>query len=95
MQIIADITGREVFTYRDDVEAAFGAALLAGQHVDLLSLQQSCQRPSLVPRAQPDAQAMSRYDALYGIYRDLYPSLAPLMHRLDALRSSSLEEPSR
>ncbi|MBY5985574.1 FGGY-family carbohydrate kinase [Halomonas sp. DP5Y7-2] len=95
MQIIADVTGREVFTYRDDVEAAFGAALLAGQHVDLLSLEPSCHRPTLVPRAQPDAQAMSRYDVLYGIYRDLYPSLAPLMHRLDALRSSSLEEPSR
>ncbi|WP_025602311.1 FGGY-family carbohydrate kinase [Burkholderia sp. WSM2230] len=83
MQIIADITGYPVYTIEQEVEAAMGAALLAALGVGLIS-REAAQGGwiTLVERAQPDAGRMALYGERFGIYKDLYPALKPVMHRL-------------
>ncbi|MBW0450318.1 hypothetical protein EN871_13575 [bacterium M00.F.Ca.ET.228.01.1.1] len=83
MQIIADITGYPVYTIEQEVEAAMGAALLAALGVGLIS-REAAQGGwiSLVERAQTDAARMALYEERFGIYKDLYPALKPVMHRL-------------
>lgn len=85
MQIIADITGHPVYTYRENVEAALGAGLLAASHQGLLSLDGGELHGTLIERATPTPNAKSTYDALFQCYCDLYPALQPLMHRLDGI----------
>lgn len=83
MQIIADVTGYPVYTIEQDVEAAMGAALLAGVGVGLVSREEAQGGwVTLVERAQPDAVRMALYEQRFGIYTDLYPALKPVMHRL-------------
>ncbi|GAA5172209.1 MULTISPECIES: FGGY-family carbohydrate kinase [Halomonadaceae] len=82
MQIIADVTQLPVYTYREDVEAALGAGLLAGQAVDLLDISATNRHGNLDERATPDPQAAARYDELFALYCQLYPTLKPIMHRL-------------
>lgn len=85
MQIIADITGYRVFTIEQDVEAAMGAALLAAVGAGVTS-HEAAERGwiTLVERAQPDAARKALYAQRYAIYKDLYPALKPIMHRLQS-----------
>jgi ribulokinase len=83
MQIVADVTGRPVFTIAEDVEASLGAAVLAAYAVGLIDaaqVQKSWVKP--VQRAVPNAEAQVRYTALFEQYVALYPALQPIMHRL-------------
>jgi xylulokinase len=83
MQIIADITGRPVFTIAEDVEASLGAAMLAAFGAGLIdtpAVQRGWVQP--VQRALPDAAAHARYSALFEQYVALYPALRSVMHRL-------------
>lgn len=83
MQVAADITGYPVQTIGQNVEAALGAALLAGLGIGLVTPGQAAGGwVSLVPRAQPDPAARDAYDRLFGVYIDLYPALRDTMHRL-------------
>jgi len=85
MQIAADITGYPVQTIEQNVEAALGAALLAGLGVGLVTPAQAAGGwVTLIPRAQPDMAAQATYDRLFGVYTDLYPALRDTMHRLRA-----------
>jgi xylulokinase len=83
MQIIADVTGRPVFTLAEDVEASLGAALLAAFGAGLIDAE-AVRRGWVTPvqRALPDAAAHVRYSALFEQYVALYPALKPVMHRL-------------
>jgi xylulokinase len=83
MQIIADVTGFPVWTIEQDVEAAMGAALLAGVGAGLVS-DDVAQGGwvTLVERARPDADRANAYDARFALYTTLYPALKPIMHRL-------------
>lgn len=83
MQIIADVTGRPVFTIAEDVEASLGAALLAAYGAGLIDAA-AVRRGWVTPvrRAMPDPAAHARYDALFEQYVALYPALKPVMHRL-------------
>ncbi len=83
MQIIADVTRMPVYTYRESVEAALGAGLLAGQAGGLLDLAKHLQHGTLVERAIPCETAACRYDELFTLYCQLYPTLKPVMHRLN------------
>ncbi|RKT24906.1 xylulokinase [Paraburkholderia sp. RAU2J] len=85
MQIIADITGYPVYTIEQDVEAAMGAALLAAVGVGMMS-REAAQGGwvTLIERAQPDAARMVLYEQRFGVYKDLYPALKPVMHRLQS-----------
>ncbi len=83
MQIIADVTGREVFTLADDVEASLGAAMLAAFGAGLIDAD-AVTRGWVQPRARavPRADAHQRYAALFEQYIALYPAVRPVMHRL-------------
>jgi ribulokinase len=92
MQIIADITGREVFTIEQEVEAAMGAALLAAYGVGLVGAEEVRRGwITLIPRAKPKARALKSYDRLFDIYKALYPALKGQMHDLYDQAASSRE----
>jgi xylulokinase len=85
MQIIADITGYPVWTIEEEVEAAMGAALLAAVGVKLVSHEVAQGGwVHLVERARPDRDREAMYRERFDIYKQLYPALKPLMHRLQA-----------
>ncbi len=86
MQIIADVTGYPVWTIKEDVEAALGAARLAALGVKLIEREGGDSWITLVQRAEPDPDRKSRYDALFAVYTGLYPALSGSMHALAALR---------
>ncbi|MGF6755474.1 FGGY-family carbohydrate kinase [Paraburkholderia sp. GAS42] len=83
MQIIADITGYPVYTIKEEVEAAMGAALLAALGAKLVTHEAAHEGwVTLVERAQPDDARKQVYAGRFKVYTDLYPALKPLMHRL-------------
>jgi xylulokinase len=86
MQIIADVTDRPVRTIDEDVEAAMGAALLAGHGIGLVSAE-NVRRGwvTLVPRAQPRPEAVAAYARIFPSYKALYPALKATMHALSDL----------
>jgi xylulokinase len=83
MQIIADVTGREVFTIAEDVEASLGAAMLAAFGAGLIDADQ-VRRGWVQPkaRAAPRTEAHQRYADLFEQYLALYLAARPVMHRL-------------
>ena len=85
MQIIADVTGYPVWTIREDVEAALGAARLAALSLGLVRAQDGGWI-TLVERARPNPAVRARYDALFAVYAGLYPVLRESMHALAGLR---------
>ncbi|SDP22459.1 xylulokinase [Rhodoferax sp. OV413] len=94
MQIIADVTGRPVYTLADDVEASLGAAMLAAFGAGLIDAD-AVRRGWVTPvlRTGPDAAAHAAYNDLFAQYVDLYPTLKPAMHRLR--RTTQGETPTR
>ncbi|MEO8249368.1 MAG: FGGY-family carbohydrate kinase, partial [Burkholderiales bacterium] len=92
MQIIADITGRPVFTIAEEVEASLGAAVLAAYAVGLIdadAVRKGWVRP--VQRALPDASAHAVYSSLFEQYVALYPALKSVMHRLRKLPRNEVQ----
>ena len=88
MQIVADVTGYPVWTIREDVEAALGAARMAAVGVGLIAHDERDSWITLVPRAAPDRARKGRYDAIFEVYAGLYPALRGSMHALAGLRGS-------
>lgn len=83
MQIIADVTGREVRTLTEDVEAAIGSALLAAYGVGLVSDADVARGwVTFESRATPRHDAMQAYDRGFDVYKSLYPALRDAMHAL-------------
>ncbi len=85
MQIIADITGYPVWTIREDVEAAIGAARLAALGCGLVHMNDASWI-TLVERALPRPASQAVYNKFFEIYAGLYPILAKSMHRLSDMR---------
>jgi ribulokinase len=83
MQIIADVTGRPVFTIAEEVEASLGAALLAAYGIGLID-EKTVKKGWVVPvqRALPNPKAHKIYNALFQQYVALYPALKATMHSL-------------
>ena len=83
MQIIADVTGFEVLSIAQEVEAAYGAALLAARAAGLVSEAQLAQGwVRLRHRASPASANGQRYDSLFEAYRQCYPALKAIFHQL-------------
>jgi xylulokinase len=84
LQLKADITGIPVVAPRITEAAAFGAALLAGAGAGLIaSARDGADRLVEVSATyQPDAVRHAAYGARFEAYRELYPALAPISHRL-------------
>ena len=85
MQVIADITGYPVWTIREDVEAALGAARLAALGAGLATTDRA-DWITLEQRAAPRPENKARYEALFGVFAGLYPALKDTMHALADLR---------
>ena len=83
MQIIADTTGYPVFTIKQEVEAALGAALLAALGVGLVTHETAAGGwVTLTSRAQPEPPAQRIHDGMFAVYKSIYPALKTSMHRL-------------
>lgn len=82
-QILADVLQAELATVNSTEGAAYGAALLAATGVGAFStVQEACTAAiAITSRTSPGPQSAT-YDALYPLYRGLYPSLRPTFHSL-------------
>ncbi|MGE5549456.1 MAG: xylulokinase [Bacteroidota bacterium] len=76
----ADLYGAEMVTINASEGPAFGAALLAGVGAGVYASveEASAKTVSRVESTKPDRERGERYRRQYGIYRKLYPVLAPL-----------------
>jgi xylulokinase len=83
-RIKADVTGFPVAIPRVAETAVLGAAILAATGAGLVpDLEAGVRRMTAVERRiGPDPAVAARYAALYGVYRSLYPALAPAFAEL-------------
>ena len=85
-QIQADVYGQEVETVQTEEGAAYGAALLAGVGVKVWKgVEEACDTVvRTAARVEPNADAVSKLNSQYQIYRSLYPALKQTFHHLSA-----------
>ncbi|MGC9523450.1 MAG: xylulokinase [Anaerolineae bacterium] len=78
-QILADVLGHELVTVNTTEGAAFGAAVLAGVGAGAWeSVPGACRAiVKVVDRVEPQPSQVAAYEALYPLYRGLYPALKP------------------
>ena len=92
LQILADVFDAEVRTVDVPESAAYGAALLAavgaGAYPSVREAVASTVRTG--DRYQPGPVA-ARYEDAYGTYRNLYPALRDISHRLGSIERASIE----
>jgi len=93
-QIKASVLNRPVVVSEANLVAARGAAMLAaigaGFYPDYASAIEN-----MTGGAQgvlPDTQLSARYSRLYGIYREIYPTMKDILHELHSVGSESLED---
>jgi len=83
-QIQADIFGTEVVNLAVEEGPAYGAALLAiaaDQDAEgVTNISESCVRTTT--KFQPEAASVEKYNRIYAVYKDLYPTLKSHMHQL-------------
>lgn len=86
-QIQADIFGVELALVNTTEGAAFGAALLAGVGAGVFRSVEDAvaQTVRVTDRVMPAPANVRRYQALYSVYRGLYPALRPTFHALSTL----------
>jgi len=84
LQLKADITGIRVVAPKITEAACWGAAVLAGAGAECFSsiAQAAEEMVQLERKFEPDSERMARYETHYALYRELYPVLAPIHHRL-------------
>jgi xylulokinase len=89
-RIKADVLGVPVEVPAVTDTAMLGAAILGavaiGAEADFPSAIASMVR--VERRIEPDAATQATYETLFGVYRDLYPALRPIMHALGELESA-------
>lgn len=82
-QILADVLGRSIVIPKGNVEAPLAAALLAGIGIGLISNHRIILKwIKGENKFYPNHEANEIYSRLYKIYRELYPCVRDLMHRL-------------
>jgi xylulokinase len=81
-QILADVLDAEIATVETTEGAAYGAALLAAVGAGWFPDVEAATAALVVatPAAQPGPE-VARYRELHGVYRDLYPAVAPIFQR--------------
>ena len=83
-QIIADVLQRPVEIVREPESTCLGAGMLAasalGVHPSIRAA--AVAMSGISRRYEPEPRAAEQYDRLYDVYRDIYPSLAPVFGRL-------------
>lgn len=78
-QIVSDVTGMPQHIPTVTIGAAYGAGFLAAQAVGDADI--AIWNP-VRERRTPDPTAAARYDALYPLYRQLYPATQEINHAL-------------
>ena len=83
-QIISDVLRRPVDIVREPESTSLGAGMLAaaalGVHGSIADA--AAAMSGISRRHEPHGRMADRYDALFAVYRDIYPSLAPIFARL-------------
>jgi xylulokinase len=84
LQLKADITGVPVVAPRITEAASWGAALLAGMGAGhFASAAEAAENTvHLDRRFEPDPERMARYEDRFGLYREVYPTLSGIHHRM-------------
>jgi xylulokinase len=84
LQLKADICGLPLRVPRVTEAACLGAALLAGTVAGVYSnlVEAVAVTVSYAREVMPEPQSNARYEERYQLYRELYPRLADLLHRL-------------
>jgi xylulokinase len=83
-QILANVFNAELVTVNTTEGAAYGAALLAGVGAGAWpDVDAACQSAVTVTgSAEPQSDQVQKYSQSYALYRDLYPALKSISHRL-------------
>ena len=84
LQLKADITGIPVVAPAITEAASWGAALLAGVGAGYFAsaAQAAEEMLNLARRFEPDPERMARYEERYALYREVYPTLKAIHHRM-------------
>ncbi len=96
-QIQADIYGKELVTLGTSEGSAFGAALLAGVAAKVYSSVEESARQTIQVRERlfPEAKRAASYDRYYQVYRNVYPAVRDLAHKLAALSAEATHAEER
>jgi sugar (pentulose or hexulose) kinase len=83
-RIKADVLGVPVAIPSMGESAVLGAAIMAAAGVGAVGDLEAgvAAMTSVALRIEPDPETQARYDALYAVYRDLWPAIAPTVHAL-------------
>jgi xylulokinase len=93
MQIAADVLGHPVEVVGGESASALGAAFVAGSSVGVFQSWDDIERFAGVSALYtPRLEAVARYDETYGVYRELYEDIKPLLHRLTAFEADDVRE---
>ncbi len=79
-QVVSDVTGLRQVIPAVTIGASYGDALLAGMGAGLVAPDARWNAPA--ETLVPDPPARARYDALYRVYRSLYPATREQAHAL-------------
>jgi xylulokinase len=80
--VISSVLGRPLEPLLSRSSSAVGVAFTAAIGAGLVDDWSAVERFAAVgPTVEPDLQAHETYDRGYALYRELYESLAPLLHR--------------
>ncbi len=86
LRIIADVIGLPVRVVGTAESAAHGAAILAAVGAGAFgSVAEACETAVEVGEVTEPGPDARMYDDIYGVYRDLYPTLRDSFHRLSAM----------
>lgn len=88
MQIVSDVTGHQQEVPRETVGACYGDAFLAAVGVGLAGRDDDW-NPA-VRQIVPQATNRPSYDALYRVYRALYPATRDQVHALAQIQTASV-----
>jgi len=80
MQIVSDVCGLTQEVHRESVGASYGDAWLAGVGAGLVGADQPWN--PVVSSITPQPERTATYDALYSLYRQLYPATYDIVHQL-------------
>ena len=85
-QILADVMRRDVHVVREPESTCLGAGMLAAAAIGLHdSIQAAAEAMSgRAAHYTPNPHEAEKYDALYEVYRDIYPAMRALFPRLAA-----------
>jgi len=91
-QIVADVLERPLESLVDHPGSGLGAAFAAGVAIGTLDWDDLERFVHVAETIEPDASTTTRYRDSYAVYRQLYPALAPLSHRLAASQTPTQAE---